>query len=1223
MKAKLLTKRVLSVLLATVMLFSCWVFTAPQADAAGDNIYSGTAGTYYIKVSIQCTNATDNDWSSNNTYVHFYGKTQAGADCSTNITGIGNSSSDDNWFDYYGSMSGLPTKFDLYISNYYWGATRLFLRRIYISCDNNWSNGNEYTLLESDIGCHKSNHAGSQTAKATFDISSGKLSSSNSNNVSWSDKGTDVYSNVTVNNYSKPYPVVTSCTMPNYSTAFSKGNTPGASSNFVNVSSSSTTNALSGNVTYSPTTIKDQWGVNIGGTLTPYYVINNRYRSSGSSSSWSSNSDTSSYSITSSNGTVTASKAASYPYHYCTVKLYLTWSSNNTNYDTGSTKNAGFSFPTVKLNYVKYYTTFSDPPTEMDADNPQKEYTPYSYSTTVHSSQDVLWGDVPTAAPPTLTTAQQHYYFSSAHYQMSTWTNPTTGLTSDTNTRISESSKGSHSWSGTWASFEGEEAWHGFSPDNFHRQSCSLYTNYVGAHYKFQWHQWDTPTFTFADDGKTATVTRQCTTNGCKQTQTQSLSLNSGITSAVQTAATCTTVGTTRYTATSPWGDGTTKTKDVNDIPALTHSWKTPTFTFASDGKTAKATRVCNRDATHTETQAAVVTSKVKTQPTCTNKGTTTYTATSPWGDGATGTKDVQDISALGHDVAGVELTNTDAEGHYRICKRCAEPIKSDGITIGKDTHTMSDWAKKDDDRHTRSCNICGYTETGDHACTSNVHKPTCTEQGYTEYKCGTCPYSYKDNYTAATGHDAAKLDTDAIAYESNGTTHWKTCDWCDQAVYKNAENTWVIGTDGHNPVTTKRDATTLVTPATCTEAGVYHHVCSVCASVLTSEYTVTDGGEGKALAHKDSIAPVEAQAPGDNVGGKIVFHCSLCDQYFAAKESADGKSFEADTSETYATAESAVDYSDEIPAPQFNSYVDPDIYDGDGNEYDYGLRGASLKLTKETEEGINTIQKMRFSGSVAVPENVGNVIDTSNTFENVGTASKPNYQLKSKEALEADTTIDDCILDFGFVYTQMQIIAKDEEADPYVPDLSKLVINNDVTAKISKMSVPSKNINAGSLDISKERSTWAGVTPHDDSGVKQLTFNLLINIKEKNWKRIYAARTYITYKYHGKVYTVYDATKLEDNYFSARAVWYVAKATLAKYEDVYPDDSYDETTQIGKMCKFLRDNITEKTAGIGESSNIEAFIQKHGNGSDWWKYINIYEDYGLAPNEYDYPESE
>ena len=57
MKAKTISKRVLSVILCTVMLFSCWVFTAPTADAAG---YSNVnAGKYYLRVYWNTTNTKD------------------------------------------------------------------------------------------------------------------------------------------------------------------------------------------------------------------------------------------------------------------------------------------------------------------------------------------------------------------------------------------------------------------------------------------------------------------------------------------------------------------------------------------------------------------------------------------------------------------------------------------------------------------------------------------------------------------------------------------------------------------------------------------------------------------------------------------------------------------------------------------------------------------------------------------------------------------------------------------------------------------------------------------------------------------------------------------------------------------------------------------------------------------------------------------------------------
>ena len=46
------------------------------------------------------------------------------------------------------------------------------------------------------------------------------------------------------------------------------------------------------------------------------------------------------------------------------------------------------------------------------------------------------------------------------------------------------------------------------------------------------------------------------------------------------------------------------------------------------------------------------------------------------------------------------------------------------------------------------------------HSYVSSVVAPTCTEDGYTEYKCGECGISYQSNHTAALGHDYAYADS-------------------------------------------------------------------------------------------------------------------------------------------------------------------------------------------------------------------------------------------------------------------------------------------------------------------------------------------------------------------------------------------------------------------------------------------------------------------------------
>ena len=85
-------------------------------------------------------------------------------------------------------------------------------------------------------------------------------------------------------------------------------------------------------------------------------------------------------------------------------------------------------------------------------------------------------------------------------------------------------------------------------------------------------------------------------------------------------------------------------------LPALGHDFTKKdadhvTFTFAPDGKTAVATIKCSRgDATTTEN--VICTAEVTTPATCTEKGTTTYTATCGT---ASETTTRQDVPALGH----------------------------------------------------------------------------------------------------------------------------------------------------------------------------------------------------------------------------------------------------------------------------------------------------------------------------------------------------------------------------------------------------------------------------------------------------------------------------------------------------------------------------------------------------------------------------------------------
>ncbi len=178
--------------------------------------------------------------------------------------------------------------------------------------------------------------------------------------------------------------------------------------------------------------------------------------------------------------------------------------------------------------------------------------------------------------------------------------------------------------------------------------------------------------WTWAADGKSATAAFTCTRDG-SHTVSHNLTTASGITSEETTAATCTVMGTTTYTATftptnaSEYTQASyTDTKEVQDIAALGHLYGNPVWSWTDDGKSASVIFKCAHNANHTKTEDGTITSEVTTDPTCTVKGTTTYTATYtvPTADGAifddteySDTKAVQDVDANGHKITSIVIT--------------------------------------------------------------------------------------------------------------------------------------------------------------------------------------------------------------------------------------------------------------------------------------------------------------------------------------------------------------------------------------------------------------------------------------------------------------------------------------------------------------------------------------------------------------------------------------
>ena len=150
-------------------------------------------------------------------------------------------------------------------------------------------------------------------------------------------------------------------------------------------------------------------------------------------------------------------------------------------------------------------------------------------------------------------------------------------------------------------------------------------------------------------------------------------------------------------------------------------------------------------------------------------------------------------------------------------------------------THSFGNWAVTEEPtctekgEETRTCAICGKTETREvealgHDYKATVTDPTCTEQGYTTHTCSRCDDSYVDTYVEALGHDFGEwTETKAATCTEKGEER-RDCSRCEH--YETRE----VEALGH-------DYKDTVTDPTCTEQGYTTHTCSRCDDSYVDTY--------------------------------------------------------------------------------------------------------------------------------------------------------------------------------------------------------------------------------------------------------------------------------------------------------------------------------------------------------------------------------------------------
>jgi len=1095
MKAKNISKRVLSVILCTVMLFSCWVFTAPTANAA-----PSSGGTYYVRI---WWHVDDDSGKDNQIVIQYKGQNGETADQRVYKNGSdGNVASSNGNFSADYALTGVPYGIWIKIScagGTGIGQSKWWVTKMTVSPNSNYTTG-AITLFNGQWG------------GAKYGVLAGSASGTLTLPSSFADPniGDKRHSNSDYDSRSGQAPAV------KYIDSLSATNVE------IPISDSTTSTVTKG-------TVRDQYGVKWSDQTTTTYIPT----------------ATTGFSVASDNQNITVSStammSASPWYRDCTIGI----KSGSTVLKDGATSSTNRT-ATIRATNPSYKVTWYWQ--KDNTSNTNNNYDSYCDNNYYYYNQTV---NAPDAAK-----TKTSYYNTAKHYSGGSYASLKVSDTATTK-YMTYSSNANHDY--TYSEISGD--------NTNHKATCSCgYTKNVGHSYG-----------SYSDHSATQHK-RTCGTSGCGHVEYSNHAYPNTWTNhnATQHKKVCT-------------------ASNCGHIIYEDHDW--------DDGE-------------------------ITTQPTCEGTGIKTYTCKAS-GCGATYT---ETVAAKGHDIAGVSWSSNDTQ-HWKVCKNDPSHLRETAA------HTFDDWYEVDGSTHAHACSVCGKVvsaehryvgdwinaEDGDgstsggrhykicadcgyvlyenhtkHTFTSVYTDPTCTADGYTTYTCGAagCGYTYVVVDTgSATGHDAAKLDDDSvIAYESDGNNHWKTCDWCNQAVYNN-NGTWTIGTDGHNPVTTKRDATTLVTPATCTTAGIYHHVCSVCAAVLSTQYQVSDGGEGKALGHswarwkgcsEETVSELNGSVP-------VVFECQNgCGNYCAATYDEEAKKY--NPTEIFGKYDDVKGYSDQIQTPTFNEHEE--YFDGEMEPpYQYADRKASLRV-RPSERGEDT-QAMRFSGNISaysIAKKVSFEVNPDKIYDNSKLMSLAEIRAKNK----ADKTAfeDDTVIDFGFVYTQAKYIRSAQKTINYdLLTLDYMGKNNPTTnqdCRIYRMSVVENNKGNGTLS-----NNWKGFTdcynyPTEEAGEwGQYTFNLVINVNVKNYQATYCARTYVIYKYHGDIICVYDQPEL-------------GESPIHSHDSVYNQAIKNEAT--GKLPQTVVDYLDYKIINRTIKGE-ERYVQQSFIDWDWnYKLTNFKE---------------
>ena len=322
----------------------------------------------------------------------------------------------------------------------------------------------------------------------------------------------------------------------------------------------------------------------------------------------------------------------------------------------------------------------------------------------------------------------------------------------------------------------------------------------------------------------------------------------------VVTPPTCTEQGYTTYVCACGYSNGVVD----NYVDATGHKYESEITKPATHLAEGIMTYTCHCGDSYTEAIEKISEHNheaVVTPPTCTEQGFTTYTC--ECGD----TYVADYVNANGHSYNPVVTPPTCTEGGYTTytCTVCSDTYVADETSAtghSYESEITKPATHTENGVMTYTCH-CGdtYTETinatGDHFHTPTVTPPTCTEGGFTTYTC-VCGDTYIDDYVDALGHKYESEITKTATHLAEGLMTY-TCHCGDsytEVIEKIAEhNHEAVVTP---PTCTEQGFTTytcvcgdtyvadyvnanghsynsVVTVPTCTKQGFTTYTCAVC----------------------------------------------------------------------------------------------------------------------------------------------------------------------------------------------------------------------------------------------------------------------------------------------------------------------------------------------------------------------------------------------------------